>query len=116
MEKLSVKALRELARELGLSGYSKLRKEDLLAQIKRARAKKKPAVKAEPGTTVKTGKKPAKSPAGKVVSRTGETTQAQPVVLTAGGETEEERIESAKYFFAQTHDQYPQHISRRCAP
>jgi len=112
MENLSVKALRELARELGLTGYSKLRKDDLLKQIKKARAKKK-AVQAAPKNSVntaKTGKKTTKPQTGKTVARVTETTQAQLVPLTAGGETEEERIESAKYFFPQTHDQFPQDL------
>jgi hypothetical protein len=89
MEKLSVKALRELARELGLTGYSKLRKEELLAHLKKAKAKKKPAAKVASDKTAET---------------------AKPVSLTTGGETEEERIESAKYFFPQTHEQYPQDL------
>lgn len=103
MEKLSVKALRELARELGLTGYSKLRKEELLARLKKTRANNKSAAKTATGKSAK----PAKGgkAAGKKADRTAEADK--PTRLTAGGETEEQRIESSKYFFSQTHNQYP---------
>lgn len=113
MDTKSVKELKELAKKLGIAGFSKFRKDELLEAIKSAKAKaarvakkaasgkaskkkvssKKAAGKKQAGKTAakkaakkKTGKKAAAKPRPESIARVG---------LEQG---EEELIESAKYF------------------
>jgi hypothetical protein len=126
METKTVKELRELARKLDVTGYSKLRKEELLTAIKKA-AKTKPAAKAAakkkaPAKSAKKAAASSKAAKKKVVkkkaaAKMGKTAApaepaAEPVTRPALEATEEERIESAKFVTtvagtAAYHSQFP---------
>jgi hypothetical protein len=103
METKTVKELRELARKLGITGYSKLRKDELLATIKKA-TKTKPAAKAKPAMKAVVPEKTVKKKAAKkkpMAKADGPAAPAEPaaapVTRPALEVTEEERIESAKF-------------------
>ncbi len=114
MDTNTVKELREIARDLGITGFSKMRKEELLAAIKKAKPKKKAATKSpktKKAAKVKKAKK--KITKGKVRKTV---MSAEPVAKTVKREpteeTDEERIESAKFITtiagtAAYHSQYP---------
>lgn len=107
METKTVKELRELARKLGITGYSKLRKDELLAAIKEA-ARAKPAKKA--AASKKAVKKKAAANTGEKAAPAEPAAEA--VTRPSLEATEEERIESAKFVTtaagtAAYHGQYP---------
>ena len=86
MEDKSVKELREMARDLGITGYSRLRKDELISAIKAAQKPKRAAA----------GRKKA-SKAGSGRAKPGkQATPRKPEVAPVAA-NEEERIENAKY-------------------
>lgn len=89
MEDKSVKALREMARELGITGYSKLRKDELIAELKAAKKPQKP------------GRAAAKSGNGKVKktapAKTTKAAKPAPAIVSHPTQNEEQRIENAKF-------------------
>ncbi|KPK10368.1 MAG: hypothetical protein AMJ68_09430 [Acidithiobacillales bacterium SG8_45] len=106
MNTKTVKELKEIARSLGITGYSGLRKEELLKAISASKArptkaKKKVAakkvakpVKAAKRVAKKTAKKPAAAKPGSVAAPKP---KAEIVARDLTEENEEERIESAKF-------------------
>jgi len=120
MEKKSVKTLREIARKLGLTGYSKLIKEELISVIKAAQKRKKTASSGTSGKKVAKAAKPkakkatrtkkqaapkkAAKPKAKKTARTKK--QALPraasekLIPAAVSGNEEQLIENAKYVTA----------------
>ena len=105
MKTETIEALRALAKKLGLTGYSKLRKDELLKLIasQERKAGAKSATKSQKAAA-RTGvkqKKPRRAPAksaGATASRPSPVATATPAPQTAA-ETEQQ-VESAKYAFA----------------
>lgn len=112
MEDKSVKTLREMARDLGITGYSKLRKDELISAIKAAQKPKRAAVGNKAGSKPGGSKaknaakaKPTKKAAS--IGTTPDKTTTAPVAAN-----EEQRIENAKYVTGPTgvaarESQYP---------
>jgi hypothetical protein len=127
MDTKSVKELKELAKKLGIAGFSKLRKDELVkaiktAEAKAARAAKKAASGKASKKKVPSSKTAGKKQTGKTVAKkvakkkSGKKATAKPQpesIARAGAEQgEEELIESAKYFTTPAgagaiHGQYP---------
>lgn len=97
MKNKTVAELRELAKKLGIAGYSKLRKEELLTAI--AAARRPAAPKKPPGTTAPARKPATKTAAG--AARPG-AEKARPATVPAipGVADEEQRIEGSKFAVA----------------
>lgn len=103
MEDKSVKDLREMARDLGISGYSKLRKDELISAIKAAQTPKR-AAGSKAGSKAKTAtptKSTKSAKTSKQVARADKPTAtgaSTPIPETGSvNGNEEQRIENAKY-------------------
>lgn len=111
MNTKTVKELKEIARSLGITGYSGLRKEELLKAISASKAKPakaktkvaakkvaKPVEAAKKKTAKKVAQKTAKKPpAAKSGSVVAPKPKAEIVARDLTEQNEEERIESAKF-------------------
>jgi len=108
MEDKSVKALRELARELGITGYSKLRKDELITMLKAAKKSTGAAIKSLSKTTAGKVKKAARA---KSATKASPSSKAATTVAGSPMQNEEQRIENAKYVVgpvgASSQTQYP---------
>jgi len=105
MKAATLEALRARAKQLGLTGYSKLRKDELLKRIagRDHKAATKSATKSRNATTrtVTAQKKPRRTPlkaAGAISAKPSPVSAAIPARLTAA--EAEQQVESAKYTFA----------------
>jgi hypothetical protein len=97
MEDKSVKALREMARELGIAGYSKLRKGELISALKAAQKTTGAASKTKSGDGKVKQAVPAKSSKSIESAKPAEATKPAPAVASLHVQNEEQRIENAKY-------------------
>ncbi|MDX5151695.1 MAG: Rho termination factor N-terminal domain-containing protein [Acidiferrobacterales bacterium] len=97
MEDKSVKTLREMARDLGITGYSKLRKDELISAIKAAQKPKRAATQSKAGSKPGSGKAKnvAKAKPAKKAASAGSKPDKTTTVPVAANE--EQRIENAKY-------------------
>jgi len=99
MEDKSVKTLREMARELGITGYSKLRKDELISELKAAQKSRPAAAGGKSGSKAGNGKVKKATPAKTAQSAKSAKAAAKPAPAVAGppAQNEEQRIENAKY-------------------
>jgi hypothetical protein len=101
MKSKNIEALRALAKQLGLTGYSKLRKDELLKLIARQGRKARTSTVARPpaaaARTTQVQKKPRRMSENPVPAA-----QARPLPVTSmiQAADAEQRVESAKYAFA----------------
>jgi len=102
MKSKTIEALRALAKRLGLTGYSKLRKDELLKLI--ARQERKAVVKvAKPKSVTRTTavqKKPRQAPKKSTRGVRAKPLPAAPTAPRTLASDAEQQVESAKYAFA----------------
>jgi hypothetical protein len=97
METKNLEALRALAKQLGLTGYSKLRKDELLKLIARAERK----IRAKPATrTTTVQKKPRRAPKKSVRAAPAKPLPVSATTPLTQSADAEQRVESAKFAFA----------------
>jgi len=95
MEDKSVKVLREMARELGITGYSKLRKDELISELKAAQKSRRADAGRKSGS--ETGSRKVKKAAATKSTKPAKATKPVPTVASHTAQNEEQRIENAKF-------------------
>lgn len=106
MKSNNLEALRALAKRLGLTGYSKLRKDELLKLIARQERKTRtksaarPQVAAARTTTVQKKSSRAPKKSARAVAVKPKTLPASPMTPPTQAADAEQQVESAKYAFA----------------